>query len=152
MGKNRGGTARRIAGGLVLAVALISCGPRRAELCSRIHAALLAEARVIVEIRGRLTEPGACAGQARRLRAQAAELRALDVRDHQLAAAVRRYVNGVEALADAYARVDALQRARPGSMLDPTSRELVELDAQLTAHAAAVDGAWLTLREMCQGA
>lgn len=147
------GTARvgGVMGCLVLAATLVACESRKTDLCARLHTVLLAQTRALDEIPEHLRRPELCDAQEQHLRARVAELRALDVRDPQLAEALGRYVQDVETLADAYARVAAVHRSHPDGAVDASTGELVSLGARLMAHAQQVDTTGHALRQLCDG-
>jgi hypothetical protein len=134
---------------LALALALVSCNSRKVEQCARLRTVLLAQSRTYAEFSEHLRDASACEAQALRLKAQVAELRALHVLDTALADALRHYLTGLEALADAYGRVAQAQRSRPDGA--PTPSELQALAARLLAHTDAVDRAGLSLLDDCRG-
>lgn len=147
--KRRGATTRALVC-LALAMALASCGARRAELCARLRTALLAQARTHAELSEHLRDAKSCEAQALRLQAQVAELRALQVSDTALADALRLYLTGVEDLAEAYGRAAQAHRTRTGGSEETTLTELQALTVKLLAHADAVDRASLSLLNLCQ--
>jgi len=134
-----------------LAVTLLSCNSRKAELCARLRTALLAQARTYDELSEHLRDAGACEAQALRLKAQVAELRALQVSDAALADALRHYLAGVESLADAYGQVARAHRFRASGAGDSPVTELQVHAARLLAHSGAVDRAGLSLLHLCRG-
>jgi len=142
--KRRGATAKGFVF-LAVAMALVACNSRKAELCARLRTALMAQARLHDELSEHLRDARACEAQSQHLKARVAELRALKVSDAALADALRHYLTGMEGLADAYGRA---ARARENGSGDT---ELQALAASLLAHADAVDRAGLSLLHVCRG-
>jgi hypothetical protein len=136
---------------LALATALVCCNSRKVEQCARLRTVLLAQSRTHDELSEHLRDAQSCEAQALRLKAQVAELRALHVLDTALADALRHYLTGLEALADAYGRVARAHRSRPDGAGATTPNELQALAAGLLAHADAVDRASLSLLHVCRG-
>jgi len=87
-----------------------------------------------------------------RLRAFSAGLRALELRDADLRAAVERYHASIDGLAEAYAGI-ALPQAPGDGGVDggDGERGLVTLGAVLSTHGAALNGARSAISRACAG-
>jgi hypothetical protein len=128
------------------------CRPRQVDECATVQARMLEELRLTDGAHDGLGDAESVARHAQRLRAFSAGLRALELRDADLRAAVERYHASIDGLAEAYAGI-ALPQAPGDGGVDggDGERGLVTLGAVLSTHGAALNGARSAISRACAG-
>jgi hypothetical protein len=139
----------RAAWGLVGAASLAACSTMRGELCTAVHTRVLEELRTTDGAPHHVSDPWACERHARRLRALAEELRALDIQDSALREAVAAYRLEVAQLAEAYERLVAAYKAQPELPPEEARRVHTPLRREVLNHAASLSAPRIQVQNAC---
>ncbi|WP_163993800.1 hypothetical protein [Pyxidicoccus caerfyrddinensis] len=131
---------------------VLACRPRKQDECAIVQARVLEEVRVVDGFHDHLNDAESIVLHSRRLREVSAGLRALDIHDAGLRAAVQRYHTSIDRLAEAWAQA-AEQQARglpdAGTDAGISDFKLVTLIELMSVHSAAVNGARSGITNAC---
>lgn len=125
------------------------CKPRKVEECAAVQARVLEELRMADSMHEGLRDAEAITLHVQRLRAFCAGLRALEVQDAALRAAVERYLASLDRLAEAFAGIARPHPGDAGPDAGDLERRLITLGAVLSTHGAAVNGARSAISHAC---
>ena len=130
----------------------LACSPRRQDECATVQARVLEEVRVVDGFHDHVHDAESIVLHSRRLREVSAGLRALDLQDADLRAAVQRYHLSIDRLAEAWAQAAAPNaQGLPDAGADAglPGAGVVALSGMLSVHAAAVNGARSSITTAC---
>ncbi|MCY1017957.1 hypothetical protein [Pyxidicoccus sp. MSG2] len=130
----------------------LACKPRRQDECATVQAHVMEEVRVVDGLHDHFSDAESIVLHSRRLREVSAGLRALEIQDAGLRAAVQRYHLSIDRLAEAWAQAAEQNGQGPpdaGTDAGLPGVGLVMFSELTSVHSAAVNGARTAITNAC---